>query len=128
MQAIIMLLAAILLIAATGAAAVPLCTIYTIKERVPRTFVFEIQQEATAIGKTFVLNATVDSEKGSIYCTSIENDRADCRVSNNPNDAVVVKLNPGSADRDNMGSIVTGFSAGSFSIGKGGWQLKCYGP
>jgi hypothetical protein len=49
-------------------------------------------------------------------------------VTNNPQDAVVVRLSLGSTDPDNMGAILAGFSAGDFSIGKGGWQLKCYTP
>ena len=121
------LLGAILLLAATGAYAAPLCTTYTIKENVPRTFIFEIKKDAD-ISKPFMLNASVDSQQGSIYCTPTANDGADCRVANNPQDPVVITLKLGSTDPDNMGAILAGFSAGTFSIGKGGWQLKCYKP
>jgi hypothetical protein len=121
------LLGAILLLAATGAYAAPLCTTYTIKENVPRTFIFKIKKNAN-ISKPFRLNASVDSQQGSIYCTPTANDGADCRVANNPQAPVVITLKLGSTDPDNMGAILAGFSAGTFSIGKGGWQLKCYKP
>jgi hypothetical protein len=121
------LLGAILLLAATGAYAAPLCTTYTIKENVPRTFVFEIPKDAD-ISKPFMLNASVDSQQGSISCTPTANDSADCRVTNNPQDPVVITLKPGSTDPDDMGAILLGFSAGTFGIGKGGWQLKCSKP
>jgi hypothetical protein len=119
------LLGAILLLAATGASAAPLCTTYTISENVPRTFIFEIQKDAD-ISKPFMLNASVDSQQGSLYCTPTAHDGADCRVENNPQEPVVITLKLGSTDPDNMGAILAGFSAGTFSIGKGGWQLKCY--
>jgi hypothetical protein len=97
------LLGAILLLAATGAYAAPLCTTYTIKENVPRTFVFEIPKDAD-ISKPFMLNASVDSQQGSISCTPTANDSADCRVTNNPQDPVVITLKPGSTDPDDMGA------------------------
>jgi hypothetical protein len=115
----------ILLLAATGAYAAPLCTTYTIKQNVPRTFIFTIQKDAD-LSKPFMLNASVDSQQGSIYCTPTANDGADCRVTNNSQGPVVVTLKLGSTTPDNMGAILAGFSAGDFSIGKGGWQLKCY--
>ncbi len=115
----------ILLLAATGAYAAPVCTTYTIKQNVPRTFIFAIQKGAD-LSKPFMLNASVDSQQGSIYCTPTTNGGADCRVTTNPQDQVVVTLKLGSTDPDNVGAILAGFSAGDFSIGKGGWQLKCY--
>lgn len=114
---------AVLLLMATEASAAPLCTTYTIKERVPRPFVFAIPKGG--VGATFMLTASVDSQQGKIYCTRVPNDRADCRATNNPGDPVVVTLNLTSTDPDDMGAILAGFSAGNFSIGKGGWHLKC---
>ena len=119
------LLGASLLFTVTGAYAAPLCTTYTIKESVPRTFIFAIHKDAD-ISKPFMLNATVDAQQGSISCTPTAQNGADCRATTNPQDPVVLTLKLGSTDPDNMGAILTGFSAGNFSIGKGGWQLKCY--
>ena len=125
MRTMRILLGALLWLAATGAYAAPLCTTYTIKQKVPRTFVFTIQKDAD-LSKPFMLNASVDSQQGSIYCTPTANAGADCRVANNSQGPVVVTLKLGSTTPDNMGAILAGFSAGDFSIGKGGWQLQCY--
>src|SRR4029453_3664643 len=56
------LLGAILLLAATRGYSGPFCTTYTIKENVPRTFIFKIKKNAN-ISKPFRLNASVDSQQ-----------------------------------------------------------------
>src|SRR5262245_57214569 len=113
----------IVLLTAAGASAAPLCTSFVIKQSVPRQFAFTIPKNAG--GQTFMLDASVESQKGTIYCMRGTADRADCRATKNPQDPVVVTLNLASTDPDSMGEILAGFSAGNFSIGKGGWTLKC---
>jgi hypothetical protein len=106
---------------AAKTSAAPLCTSFTIKEPVPRVFTFTIPKNP---GATFPLTASVESQKGTISCARGDGG-ADCRAGQNPQDPVVVKLDLASTDPDGMGQILAGFSAGDFSIGKGGWTLKC---
>ena len=107
------------------ALAAPLCTRFTIKESVPRTFEFEIQDGAEGQGGTFDLSCRSESGEGEISCMRGAEGRADCRATADMTGDVVVKLNLESSSPDDMGSIVTGFSTGQFHIGRGGWTLRC---
>jgi hypothetical protein len=107
------------------ALAAPLCTRFTIKESVPRTFEFEIQDGAEGQGATFNLSCRSESGEGEISCTRGAEGRADCRATAGMTGDVVVQLNLESTNPDDMGSIVTGFSTGQFHIGRGGWTLRC---
>lgn len=126
MRASVVALAAMLALSAAPAFAAPICTKFTIKEPVPRMFEFEIQNGEGGIGDTFLLDSRSDSGDGVINCTRVEKGGADCRVSEDSTDPVVVKLKLESSDPEDMGSIETGFEAGDFRIGKGGWTLKCH--
>jgi hypothetical protein len=123
MKALSALLGVIGLLWVGPALAAPLCTRFTIKESVPRTFEFEIQEGAEGQGATFDLSCRSEFGDGQISCTRVAEGRADCRVTADGD--VVVKLNLEFTNPDDMGSIVTGFSTGQFHIGRGGWTLRC---
>jgi hypothetical protein len=108
-----------------AALAAPLCTRFTIKESVPRTFEFKIQDGAEGQGGTFDLNCRSEFGDGQISCTRVAEGRADCRLGADMTGDVVVTLNLESTNPEDMGSIVTGFSTGQFHIGRGGWTLRC---
>jgi hypothetical protein len=107
------------------ALAAPLCTRFAIKEPVPRTFEFEIQEGAEGESKTFNLSCRSEFGDGQISCTRGAKGHADCRATADVTGDVVVQLNLESTNPDDMGSIVTGFSTGQFHIGRGGWTLRC---
>jgi hypothetical protein len=123
MKALLALLGAISLLWVGPALAAHLCTTYTIKEPIPRTFEFEMPEGAEGQGATFDLRCRSEFGDGEIRCTRLAEGRADCRVTADGD--VVVKLNLESSSPDDMGSIVTGFGTGQFHIGRGGWTLRC---
>jgi len=108
-----------------AALAAPLCTRYTIKEPVPRTFKFQLGDGTAATEETFRLRCQSDFGNGDISCARLEEGTADCRVTDDPSAEVVVKLDLDSSDPDQIGSIVSGFRSGGFYIGRGGWTLRC---